>query len=222
MGARRLGEGAVAGLLIAPAALTILVLFVIPIASVLLLSVTDPTVSLAHYRRLFTVPLYAGVMLNTFKTSLIVTAVCLVLGYPLAYVMARRRDALGTALLIAVGLSFWTGFVVRSYAWLVILGNKGPVAALYAAAGWGRPPQLLFTAFSSTLGMVHVLLPFMALALYGVMRKIDPAYLRAAEGLGARPLDGAKRAALGDGVRVHRAGTGHRVRAHRASLSGAR
>ena len=78
--ARRLGEGAVAGLLIAPAALTILVLFVIPIASVLLLSVTDPTVSLAHYRRLFTVPLYAGVMLNTFKTSLIVTAVCLVLG----------------------------------------------------------------------------------------------------------------------------------------------
>ena len=77
---------------------------------------------------------------------------------------------------------------MRTYAWLVILGNKGPVSALYATAGWGRPPQLLFTSFSSTLGMVHILLPYMVLALYGVMRKIDPSLVRAAEGLGARPF----------------------------------
>jgi putative spermidine/putrescine transport system permease protein len=174
-------------LLVAPAVLTILVLFVIPIGYVLLLSVTDPSVSLVHYRRLFTVPLYAGVMINTFKTSLIVTLACLALGYPLAYVMARRNDAIALVFVVAVGLSFWTGFVVRTYAWLVILGNKGPVAAVYALAGWGRPPQLLFTSFSSTLGMTHVLLPYMVLALYGVMRKIDSSYLRAAEGLGAPP-----------------------------------
>ncbi len=181
-------EGVTATLLVAPAALTIIVLFVIPIGYVLLLSVTDPTVSLDHYRRLFNVPLYADVMVNTFRTSLIVTGACLLLGYPLTYVMARRNDIMGILLLIAVGLSFWTGFVVRSYAWLVILGNKGPVAAVYAMAGWGRPPQLLFTSFSSTLGMIHILLPYMVLALYGVMRKIDPSYLRAAEGLGARPF----------------------------------
>jgi putative spermidine/putrescine transport system permease protein len=181
-------EGVTATLLVAPAALTIIVLFVIPISYVLLLSVTDPTLSLNHYRRLFNVPLYADVMVNTFRTSLIVMGVCLLLGYPLAYVMARRNDIIGILLLIAVGLSFWTGFVVRSYAWLVILGNKGPVAAVYALAGWGRPPQLLFTSFSSTLGMIHILLPYMVLALYGVMRKIDPSYLRAAEGLGARPF----------------------------------
>ncbi len=181
-------EGVTAALLVAPAALTIIVLFVVPIGYVLLLSVTDPTLSLNHYRRLFNVPLYADVMVNTFRTSLIVTAVCLLLGYPLAYVMARRNDIMGILLLIAVGLSFWTGFVVRSYSWLVILGNKGPVAAVYAMAGWGRPPQLLFTSFSSTLGMIHILLPYMVLALYGVMRKIDPSYLRAAEGLGARPF----------------------------------
>jgi len=89
-----------------------------------------------------------------------------------------------------VGLSFWTGFVVRTYSWLIILGNKGPVASAYALAGWGRPPQLLFTSFSSTLGMTHILLPYMVLALYGVMRKIDPSYLRAAESLGARPFAG--------------------------------
>jgi putative spermidine/putrescine transport system permease protein len=177
-----------AWLLVAPAMLSIVFLFVVPIGYVLLLSVTDPTVSLDHYRRLFTVPLYAGVMANTFKTSLIVTIACLLLGYPLAYVMARRNDAVAIALLIAVGLSFWTGFVVRTYSWLIILGNKGPVASAYALAGWGRPPQLLFTSFSSTLGMTHILLPYMVLALYGVMRKIDPSYLRAAESLGARPF----------------------------------
>jgi putative spermidine/putrescine transport system permease protein len=181
-------EAATAALLIAPAALAILALFVIPIGYVLLLSVADPTVSLDHYRRLFAVPLYASVMINTFKTSLVVTLACLLLGYPLAYVMARRNDLVAIMLLIAVGLSFWTGFVVRSYAWLVILGNKGPVAAVYAMAGWGRPPQLLFTSFASTLGMIHILLPFMVLALYGVMRRIDPSYLQAAEGLGARPF----------------------------------
>src|ERR1043166_899872 len=181
-------DGLTAALLVAPATLAIVVLFVIPIGYVLLLSVTDPSVSLAHYRRLFTVPLYTNVMLNTFRTSLIVTLCCLALGYPLAYVMARRNDAVAALLLLAVGLSFWTGFVVRTYAWLVILGNKGPVAATYALAGWGSPPQLLFTSFSSTLGMTHILLPYMVLALYGVVRKIDPSYMRAAESLGARPF----------------------------------
>ena len=188
--ARSPREGLTAGLLLAPAVLTIVVLFIIPIGYVLLLSVTDPTVSLNHYRRLFTVPLYTNVMINTFKTSLIVTIACLALGYPLAYVMARRNDVVAIIFLVAVGLSFWTGFVVRTYAWLVILGNKGPVTAIYALAGWGKPPQLLFTSFSSTLGMTHVLLPYMVLALYGVMRKIDPSYLRAAEGLGARSVHG--------------------------------
>jgi putative spermidine/putrescine transport system permease protein len=183
-------DGMAAWLLVAPAALSIIVLFIIPIGYVLLLSVTDPTVSLAHYRRLFTVPLYTSVMVNTFKTSAIVTVACLLLGYPLAYVMARRNDVVSIIFLIAVGLSFWTGFVVRTYSWLIILGNKGPIATAYALAGWGRPPQLLFTSFSSTLGMTHILLPYMVLALYGVMRKIDPSYLRAAESLGARPIAG--------------------------------
>jgi putative spermidine/putrescine transport system permease protein len=183
-------DGMAAWLLVAPAALSIIVLFIIPIGYVLLLSVTDPTVSLAHYRRLFTVPLYTSVMVNTFKTSAIVTVACLLLGYPLAYVMARRNDVVSIIFLIAVGLSFWTGFVVRTYSWLIILGNKGPIATAYALAGWGRPPQLLFTSFSSTLGMTHILLPYMVLALYGVMRKIDPSYLRAAESLGARPFAG--------------------------------
>jgi len=110
-----------------------------------------------------------------------------VLGYPVAYVMARRGGWISTTLLTIVAMSFWTGFLVRTYAWLVILGSKGPVVASWQALGLGQPPRLLFTTFSSTLGMTHILLPYMILALFAIMKKIDPDHLRAAASLGARP-----------------------------------
>ncbi len=177
-----------AWLLLAPAILFLILLFVVPIGYILTLSVTDPTVSFAHYRRLFTVPLYAGVIFNTFRTALIVTICGLLLGYPVAYVIARRDGIIAKILLVVVGTCFWTGFIVRTYAWLVILGNRGPVTAAYAALGLGKPPQLLFTSFSSTLGMTHILMPYMIFALYAVMKNIDNNHLRAAESLGARPF----------------------------------
>jgi putative spermidine/putrescine transport system permease protein len=173
-------------LLLAPATAVLIVMFVLPIGYVLLLSVTDPAFSFAHYKRIFTVPLYMRVLLNTFTTSLTVTVACLMLGYPVAYAMSRRHDWLSTALLICVAVCFWTGFIVRTYAWLVILGNRGPVIGISQAIGFA-PPQLLFTTFSATLGMVHILLPYMILALYSVMRKVDPHLLRAAASLGAKP-----------------------------------
>jgi ABC-type spermidine/putrescine transport system permease subunit I len=101
--------------------------------------------------------------------------------------MARRPGWISTLLLTVVAMSFWTGFLVRTYAWLVILGSKGPVAAAYGALGLGQAPQLLFTTFASTLGMTHILLPYMVLALYAAMRKIDANHLKAAASLGARP-----------------------------------
>jgi putative spermidine/putrescine transport system permease protein len=173
-------------LLLAPATLALVVLFVLPIGYVLLLSITDPSLSIAHYKRIFSVPLYLRVLLNTFETSLVVTVACLLLGYPVAYVMTRRNDWVSVALLSCVAVCFWTGFIVRTYAWLVILGNKGPVIGIYQTLGLGTP-RLLFTTFSSTLGMVHILLPYMILALYGVMKRIDPDLLRAAASLGAPP-----------------------------------
>jgi putative spermidine/putrescine transport system permease protein len=176
-----------AWLLLAPPSLVLILLFVAPIGYVLLTSVTDPRLSLVHYQRIVTVPVYTQVMVNTFLTSLVVTALCLVLGYPIAYVIARRNDWVSTLLLTIVAMSFWTGFLVRTYAWLVILGSKGPVVAVYQALGLGPAPKLLFTTFSSTLGMTHILLPYMILALYAVMKKIDPDHLKAAASLGARP-----------------------------------
>src|SRR5260221_13781041 len=97
-------DGLPAWLLVAPAVLCIIVLFIVPIGYVLLLSVTDPAVSLDHYGRFFTVPIYANVMVNTFRTSLIMNLACLELRYPLAYVMMRRNDALPVVFLFQVNL----------------------------------------------------------------------------------------------------------------------
>jgi putative spermidine/putrescine transport system permease protein len=173
-------------LLLAPALLYVGLVFLVPLLRVLVLSVTDPSVSMAHYRRIFTVPLYVHVLATTFKNALLVTAACLLLGYPLAYVMVRRGGKLAVALLVAIGVSFWTSFLVRTYAWMVILGAKGPLTALAALVG-ERPPQMLFTTLASTMGMTHILLPYMVMALYAVMKKIDVSHLRAAESLGAPP-----------------------------------
>ena len=184
----RRGEAITAALLFAPCVAFLVALFILPVIYVLALSVTDPAPSLQHFVRIFTVPIYLKILWNTFFTSLLVTLACLALGYPLAYVIARRNDALALVLLGIVAMSFWTSFLVRTYAWLVILGNRGPVVAFYEAVGLGTPPQLLFTSFSSALGMTHILLPYMVLALYSVMSKVDPNHLRAAASLGARPF----------------------------------
>jgi putative spermidine/putrescine transport system permease protein len=88
--------------------------------------------------------------------------------------------------MVVVTMSFWTSFLVRTYAWMVILGNRGPLAQL--AAWLGAPaPELLFTRFASTLAMTHILLPYMVLSLYGVLRRIDRALPRSAASLGAPP-----------------------------------
>jgi putative spermidine/putrescine transport system permease protein len=174
-------------LLMLPATGFLLIVFVVPFLYVVYLSFGDQSFSLDQYKRIFTGSLYLRVGLNTLVTSLTVTLACLALGYPVAYVMATRRGALPALLFGLVTLSFWTGFLVRTYAWLVILGNRGPIVGSLRWLGID-PPQLLYTSFSSTLAMTHLLLPYMIMILFGVMRKIDPNYPRAAESLGARPF----------------------------------
>jgi putative spermidine/putrescine transport system permease protein len=173
--------------MLAPAVLFLIVCFIAPVLYMLALSVTGANAPFGQFHRLLTVPVYLKVLLNTFTTALIVTLWCLALGYPLAYVMATRKGTLALVLFSIVAMSFWTGFVVRTYAWLVMLGNKGVLVAIAALFDLGAPPQLLFTSFASTLGMVHILLPFMVMALYGVMRRIDMTHVRAAHSLGAPP-----------------------------------
>ena len=177
-----------AWMLAAPAVLFLVVLFIIPLVEVIIISFTEPAVSLANYREFFSAKVYSKVLFNTLKIAFLVTVCCLVLGYPLAYVIVRYGGKRAALLLLVVAMSFWTSFLVRTYAWLVILGNKGPVAKFLTWLDFDPVPQILFTSFSSTLGMVHILVPYMVMSIYAIMRKIDPNHLRAAASLGATPF----------------------------------
>jgi putative spermidine/putrescine transport system permease protein len=180
------GRGLLPWLLLAPLVLYLGIFFVVPLADVFIMSLTEPSFGLGNYERVFTSGLYQRVMLNTFLTALLVTVCCLVLSYPLAYLMAHSSQRLALLLMLVVTLSFWTSFLVRTYAWMVILGNQGPVVWLIQTLGIAEQPRLLFTRFASTLAMVHILAPYMIMSIYSVMRKIEPSLVRSAESLGAR------------------------------------
>ena len=173
-------------MLLLPAVLFLAAFFIVPLLIVVWMSFTEPVPGLGNYVRFFGSAHDLGILLNTFRTSAIVTVAALVIAYPVAYVAARYGGVLGAFLLLVVSLSFWTSFLVRTYAWMVILGVKGPVVAAFGWLGLS-PPQILFTTFASTFAMTHLLVPFMTLTLYSVMKRIDPNLMRAASGLGARP-----------------------------------
>ena len=173
-------------LLLTPLALFLTVFFLVPLLDVALMSFTHPRLTIANYERALTGALYQRVFINTFITAGFVTVCCLLVGYPLAYLMSISSQRTAMLILLLVTMSFWTSFLVRTYAWMVLLGNNGPLVWLVQAMGFEQTPQLLFTRFSSTLAMVHILAPYMIMNIYSVMRKIDPTLIRSAESLGAR------------------------------------
>lgn len=175
-------------LLTAPATLFLTAFFLVPLVLVLWMSISEPQFGLGNYRDFFSSNYDMAVLARTFQTALIVTLAALLAGYPIAYVAARRGGRIAAVLIGVVALSFWTSFLVRTYAWMVILGVKGPVVALLTVLGVTPAPRLLFTTFASTFAMAHMLTPFMVLALYASMRRIDEVHMRAAASLGARPL----------------------------------
>ncbi|THF67003.1 ABC transporter permease [Pseudothauera nasutitermitis] len=132
---------------------------------------------------------YLDVLKRTFVMSIVVTAVCLLLGFPLAYLMATLPARHANLLMILVLLPFWTSVLVRVAAWIVLLQNEGLINQLLMWTGVTEAPvQMLFNRFGVYVAMVHILLPFMVLPLYSVMKGIPPAYLRAAVSLGCPPL----------------------------------
>lgn len=175
-------------ILAAPAALFLSVFFVVPLALVIWMSVSEPSFGLGNYRDFFTSAYDVSVLARTFQTALVVTLAALAAAYPIAYVAARRGGRIAAVLIGVVALSFWTSFLVRTYAWMVILGVKGPVVGILVALGVTPAPRLLFTTFAATFAMAHMLTPFMVLLLYASMRRIDEVHMRAAANLGARPL----------------------------------
>lgn len=174
-------------LLVAPLVIYMVVLYALPVATMLLRSVDEPGWSLDHYRELMGDTVFFNTLVNTLYTAVIVTFGTLVLGYPVALALVRARR-LAPLILVIVLLPFWTSVLVRSYAWMVLLGRHGLInEALLAADLIDRPLRILNTALAVYIGMIHILLPYMILPVANALRQIDPSLARAASGLGAPP-----------------------------------
>jgi putative spermidine/putrescine transport system permease protein len=172
--------------LLLPALLVLGALFVYPLFGILLRSIYKNGYTLESYRQVVRTSVYLTVIGLTFRTAALVTFFALLLGYPLAYVLATVRPRLARVLAVIVVLPFLTSIIVRTYAWMVLLGSNGVVNQYLMALGLTAAPlKLLYNPAGVIVGMTYVLLPFMVLTLASVMRGIDPALVRAAHSLGA-------------------------------------
>ncbi len=181
-------------ILLGPAALWSLVFFLAPLAVMVWQSVWDNGPSPGAYGKLFGTPLYLAVMLTTFEIAAMVTVACLLLGYPLAYLLATTGPRARALVLLLVILPYWLDYIVRSYSWMVLLGRMGLLnRTLMDLDLIARPLPILYTRWSVTIGMVQILLPLMVLTLYGAMVRIDQSLIQAAAAHGARPWQSFRR-----------------------------
>ena len=170
-----------------PALTLLAVLFAYPVLRLMALSMEGG--SLTWYAKALGESFYLEVFWITVRIAVIVTLATLVLSYPIAYFLATATHlgaALGFALVV---LPLWTSILVRTYAWMVLLGRNGVVNKSLMAVGIiDEPLALLHNELGVVIGMVHVLMPYMVLPVYAAMRRVDPDLLQAAEGLGAGAL----------------------------------
>jgi len=140
---------------------------------------------------------FRNVLGRTLWISGVVTLVCLLLGYPVAFFISRQKSTRAALLLFLVLLPFWTSLLVRTVAWVVLLQREGILNNLLLSLGLVKEPiRMIFNRFAVYVAMVHVLLPFMVLPLYAVMKGISPSYVRAASSLGAAPFEAFRRVYL--------------------------
>ena len=177
-------------LLALPAVVFLGVFFLVPLVAMSLRSVTDPPgAGLANYEQFFAEAAYVRILMTTFWIALLATVACLVVGYPFAYLMTIVPGRFAGLLLIAVLLPFWSSLLVRTFAWQVLLRDTGVINRFLLDLGViNEPLTLIRTTGGVIVGMSHILLPFMVLPLYAVMRRIDPEFGRAAANLGASPM----------------------------------
>ncbi|MBI1777931.1 MAG: ABC transporter permease [Proteobacteria bacterium] len=178
-------------LLVVPALAVIVLVVALPIAWMFVLSFLgeDGRFTLENYQIFFTRGGYLGVIGTTFEVSVVVALLTLLLGYPVTYLLVGLSRRLATFALLAIMLPYLTSILVRTYAWLVLLGRRGIVNSTLMSLGWiDDPLPLLYNLTGTVVGMVHIMLPLLVLPLYGSMKSIDPNLMRAASNLGASPL----------------------------------
>ncbi|MGV6873953.1 ABC transporter permease [Pseudochelatococcus sp. B33] len=172
--------------LITPLLLLLAFGFLYPVGRLIAGSFGDTTSTFANYERIVAEPLYLTILWRTFEIAFVVTVATFLLGYPVAYAMARLKGRLAVLVAACVLISLWTSVLVRSYAWIVLLQRNGIVNnALMETGIIATPLRLIYTEGAVMMAMTHILLPFMILPLYGALRTIPEEFLRAARNLGA-------------------------------------
>lgn len=148
----------------------------------------DSTFTLENYARLLD-PLYLGIIGRSIGIAVIVTVLALAIGYPVAYAIANLSPRWRTVALVAVILPFWTNFLIRTYAWILLLSNTGLVNRALQWLGWTTEPiSMLYTTPAVVVGLLYMYLPLMVLPLYASIQGIDPSLREAAVDLGSSPL----------------------------------
>lgn len=184
--------------LLSPGVLWLVLFFNLPLLIVLFISLVErgraggirvpPVFTLENYIDFFD-PLYLGIFLHSLQIGLIVTAICILVGYPLAYFIAARPPRWRDGLLLLVMIPFWTNFLVRTYALKQILGADGMInSALLGLGLIQQPLDLLYNEFAVIVGLVYGYLPFAILPMYASVEKFNYSLLEAAADLGANPL----------------------------------
>ncbi len=189
--------------LLTPGGFWLLAFFLVPLLIMFVYSLmprgiyggVEPGFTFDHYTRFFD-PLYLQVLQRTFAWSIACTVICLFLGYPVAYVIARSRRW-RTLLLFLVVLPFWTSFLVRTFAMIFLMRDTGLINSWMMKLGFIQEPlTILYTPFAVMTGLVYGFLPFMILPIYASLEKLDASLLEAAEVLGARPVARFRRVTL--------------------------
>ncbi|MEL7036895.1 MAG: ABC transporter permease [Cyanobacteria bacterium J06592_8] len=180
-------------ILLFPTTIWLLIFFVLPLIFVLVYSFLERgtygginwNLTLESYQRLIN-PLYWRVLWRSLQLAALTTFICLIIAYPLAFFIVTRPLHWRNILLGLVIIPFWTNFLVRTYAWIVILGNEGVVNSILESLQLIEEPlDLLFTPFAVIIGLIYGYLPFMILPLYATLERFDFSLVEAAQDLGA-------------------------------------
>ncbi len=172
-----------------PAIVYLIILYIIPIIRTLRLSLFDPSFTWEHYIHFFKSPIYLDRLLFSLKVSLFVTVLCIVLGYPIAYLLSFTSPKVKALLIALILIPFWSSTLVRNYAWMSLLGRNGFINNTLISLGLiSEPLKLLHTLFAVLVGMCNVLLPYTILPMFSVMSSIDKNLLTAGRSLGGSPI----------------------------------
>lgn len=175
-------------LTLTPAIALAVLMFAVPVAFVFVEAFFTPDFSLAHFERFFTRAAYLSVFRNTLFVSASVSSICLLLGYPMALFVVSQPSRRRPLLLFLVLVPLWMSILVRTYAWMVVLGREGIVNSALQWLGLTEEPlTMMFSTGAVYLAMVQILLPIMVVTCYSAMTEIDPGLVRAARICGASP-----------------------------------